>query len=248
MRKPLDLTGYLEKDVNRNGTENGAPRPTTLRVEKGRLASQARREQLLRAASPEFAKTGLHATTTAALAAAAGVSEPTLYSHFPDKESLFKEVVRRNSEARVAAVQLQVSSIVASRPRDCIEAMLEATVLVCISVDGGSLVTNWALLELPEFAADLHRQETGLVSIFCEEGFARRFPDEPRSPAVTGYLISSAIQACYSYGLWLVALRHTKATAGQLVKEFAATAAASALVLIRAARRQRGCPTRAAAS
>lgn len=217
---------------------NGPQRASSRRGERKRLTARDRREQLLCAASTQFAKTGLHATTTAALAAAAGVSEPTLYVYFPDKESLFKDVVRRNSEARVRTLEVQMTSIVASRPRECIQAMLEAAVSVCLSADGGPLLTSWGLLELPEFAADLHRQEIGFISTVCEEEFATRFPNERRIPALSAYLISCAMQACYSYGLWLGTLHHTPDTAAPLVKQFAAGAAESALGLIRAARRR----------
>jgi AcrR family transcriptional regulator len=228
----------LESSLISNG--KGQQGVVTRRSDKQRLTARDRREQLLSAASTQFAKNGLHATTTATLAAAAGVSEPTLYAHFADKEALFQEVVRRNSEARVHALQRRMSSIIARKPRECIEAMLEATVLVCLSADGGPLVTNWALLELHEFGADLHRQEIGFISTMCDEEFATRFPNERRIPTLTAYLISFAIQACYSYGLWLGTMRHTSQTAGPLVRQFAASAADSALALIRTSRRQLG--------
>jgi AcrR family transcriptional regulator len=245
MRTESNGVIYLDPPSARDCGANGPQRAITRRREKERLTARDRREQLLRAASTQFAKTGLHATTTAALAGAAGVSEPTLYAHFPDKESMFQEVVRRNSEARIRALQVRMTSIVAGRPRECIEAMLEAAVSVCLSVDGGPLVTSWGLLELPEFSADLHRQEIGLVSMLCEEGFATRFPNERRMPTLTAYLISCAIQACYSYGLWLGTLHHTNETAGPLIKQFAAGAADSSLTLIRAERRRTARSTQA---
>lgn len=236
-----DRKGYLGSPSARDSAADHRQTATPRRGDRERMTAQHRREQLLCAASVQFARTGMHATTTAALAAAAGISEPVIYAHFDDKESLFKELVIRNSAARMRALQVRMSSISASRPRECIETMLEATVSTCLSVDGGPLLTSWALLELPEFGADIQRQEIGFVSAVCDNEFLSRFPNERRVPTVSAYLISSAIQACYAYGLWLGTLRHTTDTAAPLVTQFAAGAADSAWALIRAARRQPGC-------
>jgi AcrR family transcriptional regulator len=206
--------------------------------EKKRLTAPDRRAQLLHSSAVEFAKTGFHSTTTTALARAGGISQPVLYAHFPDKERLFREVVKRDSEKRVRALQLRISSLAPATPRRCIEQLFEATVSVCLSRKSGPVLTNWALLELPEFAADLHRQEIGTVAAIWQEKFCASFPDADCGPVVSAYTIG-CVQACCSYALWLGALRHTHATAVPLAKEFAAGAAEAACALIRAATRRR---------
>ena len=213
---------------------DGPIRPSTRRGQKERLTAHDRREQLLKTAAVQFAKTGLHATTTSALARAAGVSEPVLYVHFPDKEYMFREVVRRESMARIAALHLQVASIAPATPRIWMERIAEATVSVNLSVDGGPALTTWALLELPEFAVDLHREEIGTVAAIWQQQLQGRLPDLACAPVVAAHTIG-CIEACYSYALWLGALRHTQATAAPLVKAFAAGAAEAAYGLIRAA-------------
>ena len=45
-----------------------------------------------------FAQRGYEATTTAAIAEAAGVTEPILYRHFKGKQDLFVAIVREMSE------------------------------------------------------------------------------------------------------------------------------------------------------
>ncbi len=59
-----------------------------------RLKAPQRREQLIEVATKLFARNGYEATTTAAIALAAGVSEPILYRHFKNKQELFVAIVR----------------------------------------------------------------------------------------------------------------------------------------------------------
>ena len=64
----------------------------------GRLKAPERREQLIEVATKLFAKHGYEATTTAAIALAAGVTEPILYRHFKSKQELFVAIVKAVSE------------------------------------------------------------------------------------------------------------------------------------------------------
>src|SRR5437764_6616923 len=59
-----------------------------------RLKAQQRREQLMEVATKLFARNGYEATTTAAIALAAGVTEPILYRHFKSKQELFVAIVK----------------------------------------------------------------------------------------------------------------------------------------------------------
>jgi len=63
-----------------------------------RLKAPQRREQLISVATRLFAERGYEATTTAAIAEAAGVTEPILYRHFDSKQGLFVAIVREMSE------------------------------------------------------------------------------------------------------------------------------------------------------
>src|SRR5437762_8167852 len=63
-----------------------------------RLKAPQRREQLIDVATKLFAGFGYDATTTAAIAKAAGVTEPILYRHFKSKQELFVAIVRSVSE------------------------------------------------------------------------------------------------------------------------------------------------------
>lgn len=63
-----------------------------------RLKAPQRREQLMDVATKIFAKWGYNAATTAAIADAAGVTEPILYRHFASKQDLFVAITRAMSE------------------------------------------------------------------------------------------------------------------------------------------------------
>ncbi len=66
-----------------------------------RLKAPQRREQLIAVATKQFAKFGYDATTTDAIATAAGVTEPILYRHFGSKQELFVAITRSVSEQTI---------------------------------------------------------------------------------------------------------------------------------------------------
>ena len=67
-----------------------------------RMRASERREQVLEAALPVFARNGYAGTSTEEVAAAAGISQPYLFRLFSTKRELFLELVRRGFE-RVGA-------------------------------------------------------------------------------------------------------------------------------------------------
>lgn len=73
-----------------------------------RLSADARRQQVLAAALPVFARLGCAGASTRQLAAAAGITEPVLYRHFPGKDHLFaavlRDVARRIADAITEAI------------------------------------------------------------------------------------------------------------------------------------------------
>lgn len=60
-----------------------------------RMKAADRREQLLKTAAQCFAGHGYRGTTTAMIAAEAGVSEPIIYRHFRNKQELFIALIEK---------------------------------------------------------------------------------------------------------------------------------------------------------
>src|ERR1039457_2995975 len=150
--------------------EKAPDKPRALR--RVRLPRERRREQILKSAELLFAATGLRSTTTSALAKAAGISEAILYRHFGAKQKLFEEVVESNTQQRLAGLEGRLSSIPNLPPLECIDRMAEASILACTEGEGNASVMAWALLEMPEFAADVYRGEIGAIEAMWEIGIA----------------------------------------------------------------------------
>lgn len=73
--------------------------------------SERERDAIARAALTLFASDGYERTSVDAIAAEAGVSKRTVYSHFGDKESLFLAVVRETYEGMLARIGEIVSLV-----------------------------------------------------------------------------------------------------------------------------------------
>src|SRR5579871_4502333 len=87
-----------------------------------RQTSDQRREEVLVAATHEFAEHGYHAASTAAIAKLAGISQPYIYALFPNKRDLFLA-----AHARIVE-QLRSTFLAAARdagpdPEDRLKAM-----------------------------------------------------------------------------------------------------------------------------
>jgi len=76
-----------------------------------RLKAPQRREQIMTVATKLFAEKGYEGTTTAAIAEAAGVTEPILYRHFSGKADLFIAIVRAMSQMTIAHWRMLIADI-----------------------------------------------------------------------------------------------------------------------------------------
>jgi TetR/AcrR family transcriptional regulator, mexJK operon transcriptional repressor len=79
--------------------------------------SERKREEIARAALMLFARDGYERTSVDAIAAEAGVSKRTVYSHYGDKESLFLAVVQDT----YSLMRLRFAQIMSQLPSDVTE-------------------------------------------------------------------------------------------------------------------------------
>ena len=71
-----------------------------------RLPATDRKEAILTAATPVFARLGRGGATTKVIANAAGVSEALLFKHFPTKDALYAQLERHCVEANAVGTSL----------------------------------------------------------------------------------------------------------------------------------------------
>lgn len=83
------------------------PAPRRNSAGPGRPKDLAKREAVLRAATTLFMEQGYAGTSMDAVAAAAGVSKLTVYSHFGDKEGLFNAAVQATCAAMMPPALFQ---------------------------------------------------------------------------------------------------------------------------------------------
>ncbi len=72
--------------------------PRSRRAARTRLPAAERERQILQAASEVFARGNYRLCGTAQIAAAAGITEPTIYAHFASKKALFLRILERIRE------------------------------------------------------------------------------------------------------------------------------------------------------
>src|SRR2546423_1755971 len=84
--------------MRKNETDNDA----ASKPRRGRPRDPERYQRILDAARSHFYAHGLERASVEAIAAEAGVSKMTVYSHFASKEGLFEAVVRERTERVVA--------------------------------------------------------------------------------------------------------------------------------------------------
>ncbi len=104
--------------------------------------------------------------------------------------------------------------------------------MVCLGGATNAMLMSWALLEAPEFATDLYRNEIGSVRILWDREVARRFAVSRTREMVSLHVAPYAVNTCLAHGLWLATLRHTPQTAEPLARQFAIGIAQSASMVL----------------
>lgn len=109
----------------------------------GRRSAGERREQLVEAAVPAFAATGLHGTAVSSVTARVGVTQPYAFSLFGTKKGLFLAAVEHGFDHLAATFRRAASG---AAGEEALHAMGEAYLALLDDRD-------WLLLQLQAYAA-----------------------------------------------------------------------------------------------
>ncbi|WP_375666255.1 TetR/AcrR family transcriptional regulator [Stutzerimonas kunmingensis] len=125
----------------------------------GRPKDPAKREAILAAAQVLFLGNGYEGSSMEAIAAEAGVSKLTLYSHFKDKEALFSAAVKTTCETRLPRRLFQIE-----------EGCDIEDVLLAIGGAFNQLVNSPESIGLHRVMVTMATQNPGLVKMFFDAG------------------------------------------------------------------------------
>ena len=115
-------------------------------------AALPRREQLLEAAAHLFADRGFHAVGIDDIGAAAGISGPGVYRHFPSKAALLESLCDRAMTRMLDGARTIVSD--AASPSDALEGLVELH--VAFGVRERALISVW-VREMRALSDDVRR-------------------------------------------------------------------------------------------
>jgi AcrR family transcriptional regulator len=139
------------------------PETRIVKDPKWRRLPEERPQQILAAAFEEFGEHGLAGARLDDIARRAGVAKGTIYLYFPNKEALFKEMIRHTVVARLEEAELELDALSGTAAEQVREYMRRW----------------WAYLETPEFQTvyrllhgELHRFPD-LTQFYADEVIVR---------------------------------------------------------------------------
>ena len=125
----------------------------------GRPKDLAKRKAILEAAKALFLSNGYDGSSMDAIAAEAGVSKLTVYSHFTDKEKLFAEAVKSKCEEQLPELLFELDDEVPV-----------AQLLLNIGRGFNELINSRESVELHRVMLSLAAQDSKLSRMFYEAG------------------------------------------------------------------------------
>ena len=135
----------------------------------GRPKDPAKRQAILDAAKELFVRNGYASTSMDAVAAEAGVSKLTVYSHFTDKETLFSAAVVARCEEQMPALFDELNRDVPAQ-----------TLLLNVARGFQTLINSPESIELHRLMVTLGTQDPQLSQIFVEAGPQRILQETER--------------------------------------------------------------------
>lgn len=127
------------------------------------VRGDAKRDEIMKAALDVFLDNGYLGTSVDEIAAAAHASKRTVYSHFGDKEALFREVVRSTIAPSQEMLQHRLDLAPRDDPQQALRAVAHslATIIVTPQVVRLRRVISAETDRFPELAAEWYRLGPG---------------------------------------------------------------------------------------
>ncbi|ALL76015.1 Transcriptional regulator, TetR family [Pseudonocardia sp. Ae168_Ps1] len=156
------------------------------------VPAEDRRALLLDTAEGVFRRLGYEATTVAALASAAGVTRPTVYSYFDSKDAVFRALVDRVRAEFLRLQERTPSGSPATMVREIVAGYLRAYTRHdgLLTILAHQALADPALREVhDEVFARAERRNTRFLERLADDGVARPVvPPDRISVAITGLI------------------------------------------------------------
>jgi AcrR family transcriptional regulator len=158
--------------ARRGGTTTAPGPPAALPVTTPSAPVGARREQLLSAAARLMADRGYHGVSINDIGAAAGVSGPAVYKHFPSKQAILTELLVGISERLLAEGTVRASA--AADPDEALDALVRWHVSFALGSPELIRIQDRDLASMDETAArSVRRLQRRYVEIWVAQLRAR---------------------------------------------------------------------------
>ena len=170
---------------------------------KWRRLPEERPQQILDAALEVFGERGLSAARLEDIARRAGVSKGTIYLYFPNKEELFREMVRAHVVARIERAEHEVESHPGSAG-DQLERFLR-TWWTFLQLPTSGTIYRLVIGELHRFPdlAEFYAKEVVQRALTLLSGFVRRGVESGEFRAVDPFTTARLVSSMFiSHALW----------------------------------------------
>jgi AcrR family transcriptional regulator len=150
------------------------------------LGTPSRREQLLAAATELFGNRGYHAVSMEDIGAAAGISGPSVYRHFPSKAALMVAIGHRAADRLALGTEYALRVAAPTDEREALRALAQSYVQTLVHTPELSVSFSGDPVTMPERdKADLLRIQRDYVARWVQLLAAARPDLNPREAKIT---------------------------------------------------------------
>jgi len=159
-------------------------------------SGSATRERILEAAAALFATRGFHGTSTRDIAREVGIQQPSLFHHFPTKQSILSELLEQDLRPALDRIRCHSTTEAGAAARLYSYLLDDVTALASSPFDARGLYNDEVLLG-EDLAAQralrqqLHHETKRLIEEGIESGQFRKVDTTFAHQVVTGVLLNT---------------------------------------------------------